>query len=245
MGFYVFGSGTAIAKPFGALAAGNPTPLQLATLQEVSVDISASQKELMGKQQFPVAIARTAGKVNIKIKWASFYAKALNDLFFGSTVSTGQRIGVIDEAHTAAASVTITPPSSGTFVEDQGVVDASANQMTKAASNPPVGSYSVNEGTGAYTFNASQTGTLLISYVYSITGGAAVSVANKPMGSMPIFEMWLHNSQYGNNISWRFPNCILSKIALNFKNEDWGVPDVEGGAFSDASGNIFYQYSDL
>src|SRR5579864_7932564 len=117
MGYYVFGSGTLIATPFGPNAAGNPSPLQLATMQEVSVDISASQKELYGKLQFPVAIARTAGKVNCKAKFANVYAKVLNDLFFGNTITAGQNLTIIDEVQTVVAGAASVTHTTG-FLED-------------------------------------------------------------------------------------------------------------------------------
>lgn len=244
---YLFGSGELYLKPFGPNAAGNPTPQKLGTMQEVSVEISASQKELYGKNQFPVAIARTAGKINMKAKFANINAKTCNDLFFGNTVAVGSKRGMIDEAHTAGASVTIAPPSSGVFAEDFGVVDATTGkQMTKVVSGAAAGvSYQVNEGTGVYTFNASQ-GATLISYSFTVsTLGASSNVTNKPMGSMPIFEANLVNNQFQSannsvNSYLQFPNCIAAKFSMPFKNEDFTVVEFDFSAFSDAAGNIFY-----
>ncbi len=49
-----FGSGVLIATPSGA----NATPVQFGTLQDVSIDISFSSKQLFGQYQFPIALAR-------------------------------------------------------------------------------------------------------------------------------------------------------------------------------------------
>ena len=246
---FVFGSGSLVCTPFGANAAANPTPMQLATLQECTIDISANQKELYGKAQFPVAIARTTGKVTIKAKFADVKAKVLNDLFWGAAVSAGTKIGVIDEAHTpASGSVAITPPTSGTFADDFGVRDAvTGAQLTLASSAPPVGSYSVNAGT--YTFNASDTTGKLISYSYTMTtAGTKSNVTNKPMGAMPVFQAAFANSQYqtGNFVHglWVFPQCIASKLSIGGKNEDFTIPDFECSAFADSANNIMYQYLD-
>jgi hypothetical protein len=243
---YVFGSGTLIVTPFGSLAAADPTPLQLGTMQECSVEISASQKELYGKAQFPVAIARTQGKINMKAKFATFNAKILNDAFWGAAVTAGQNIVHVDFQAAASATVTIvaaddSAPSGWAFVEDLGVLDANGKQMTKHAT-PGVGQYSV--AGAVYTFNAGETGTLRITYVYSITAGKASNVTNKPMGSQPVFEAWMANSQFGSNLAIRFPNCISTKISLPFKNEDFSVSDFDFAAFADGAGNILYEYLD-
>jgi hypothetical protein len=247
---FLFGSGTLVAKPFGPLAAGSPTPMQLGTMQEVNMDISASQKELYGKLQFPVAIARTQGKINFKAKFATIYAKVLNDLFFGNTVTTGEVIGQIDEAHAAGTSVTIAPPNSGTFVDDLGVRDqTSGKQMTLVTSSPVAGvSYMVNTGTGVYTFGTGQQGTF-ISYSYSVATGVSTTATNKPMGSMPTFEVWFSNSQFASsdgslNAFLVFPNCIAAKTTLPFKNEDFTIAEFDFSAFQDASGNLFKLYLD-
>lgn len=107
--------------------------------------------------------------------------------------------------------------------------------------------YSVVESTGVYTFNAGQTTPVFITYNYtasSATTGTNVQVTNKPMGSMPTFETWLYNNQFGNNIAFQFPNCISSKLSFNFKNEDFAIPEFDFSAFSDNAGNIFYEYMD-
>ncbi len=244
---FLFGSGTLIAKPFGPNAAGNPTPQQLGTMQEVSIEISASQKELYGKNQFPVAIARTAGKINMKAKFANINGKTCNDLFFGNTVTPGMVRGMIDEAHTGAASITITPPTSGVFKEDYGVIDTTTGiQMIKVASGMAAGvSYHVDETTGIYTFNASQSN-VKISYSYTVSAlGVSSNVTNKPMGAMPIFEVNLVNNQFQSannaiNSHFNFPNCIAAKFNMPFKNEDFVVVEFDFSAFADASGNIFY-----
>jgi len=241
MAFYQFGIGYAVVTPYGSNAAGNPTPTQLITLQDISVDCSFTPKPLMGQLQWPVAIARGEGKMDIKAKYAKLSAKGLNDLNFGNTVGTGQILFVPNESHTAAASITITPPGGGTFDSDQGVIDANGNPMVLHAT-PAVGQYSV---TGAvYTFNASQTGPLFISYTYSIAGGAAVTIVNRPMGAQPVFNLWIANGNWSNNLAIRFPACIATKVSLPQKNTDWTLADQEFGAFSDSLSNIAYLYAD-
>ncbi len=166
---YIFGSGNAVATPYGANAPGSPSPMQLGVLQETSVEFATSQKELYGKQQFPLAVARTAGKVNLTFKFANVYAKLWNDLFFGATVVAGQELGIADESHAAGASVTIAPPGSGTISRNMGVRSAATGkQMTLVTTAPALGSYEY--AAGVYTFNASE-GATLISYTYTLSTG--------------------------------------------------------------------------
>ena len=50
------------------------TPVPFGALQDVSMDISSSKKELYGQRQFPLAVARGTGKIDCKAKAASFSA---------------------------------------------------------------------------------------------------------------------------------------------------------------------------
>lgn len=247
---YIFGSGNAIATPYGAAAAANPSPMQLGVLQETSIDISTGQKELMGKLQFALAIARTAGKVDLKFKFANGYAKLWNDLFFGATVAAGSEIGVIDSVQTLSShSVTVAPPSSGVFARNLGVRSPNTGeQMTVAVSPVSDISYSVSSAT--YTFASGQTGSPLISYTYTLSSkGFSSNVINQPMGSQPVFDMTVVNAQYANldgsiNVLLRFPAVISSKLSFPMKNEDWLIQEFDCGAFSDVSGNIMYINAD-
>lgn len=84
MGKYSFGTGKLIATPKVGL------PVQFGTVQDVTIDISYSDKELRGERLFPVDIARTQGKVAIKAKFASIDGALFNSIFFGANaVTTG------------------------------------------------------------------------------------------------------------------------------------------------------------
>jgi hypothetical protein len=236
---YVFGSGTLVFTPFGPNAAGNPTPTEFGTLQEVTIDISSSEKELYGKNQFPVAIARAAGKIAMKAKFATIYAKAMNDMFYGDSVQPGQKIGVIDERQPVTTN-TATVTHSTAFVEDLGVRDYTTGlHYVKVPSAPTAGQYSV--AAGVYTFAATDTGDKYISYTYlpAPAQGYTVTITNRPMGSMPTFSVVLTNNQYGPHFMIKFFNCISSKLTQNMKNEDFLIPEVDFAAFADSSNRLF------
>ncbi len=215
-------------------------------MQDVSMDFSYTNKPLIGQLQFPVAVARGEGKVDIKCKFAKMGAKVINDLMFGGTVTAGgQKIVMANVSTAAAASVTITPPASGVFYLDQGVLDHNGNEMILSTTAPAVGSYEVNNTTGAYTFNAAESGTLQISYVYTAaSGGFNVAIPNKAMGNQPVVSLWVSNNNWGSNLVFNFPNCIFTKLGIPMKNTDWDFLDMEMAAFSDATANVAYMYSD-
>lgn len=245
---YIFGSGDAFFTPL-TNTAPQPTPMQLYALQECSVDFAFGSKPMMGKQQFPLALARTEGKVSIKAKFGNAYLKVWNDVFFGATVAAGQEIGIPREAHNGAASITITPPGGGTFVRDLGVQNATTGkQLTLITTAPAVGQYEVNAGTGVYTFNASE-GNVFISYTYTSTTGFKSAVTNQAMGSMPVGQFIIMNAQYQNldgsiNCLVRLPAVIGVKITLPNKFNDWQYTEIDLEAFADASNNIMYLNAD-
>jgi hypothetical protein len=249
---YQFGSGNAVATPYGAAAAANPSPMQLGVLQETNINIAVSQKELMGKNQFPVAIARTTGKVDIKFKFANNYAKLWNDLFFGAAVSAGSELGVFDALLTAASStITVAPPNSGTFARDLGVRNATTGAQMMLVASAPVAGKSYTRSGAVYTFAAGDAASqFYISYTYTSSSiGFKSNVTNAPMGAQPVFDLTVFNAQYANlngstNVLLRFPACVAAKLGLPYKNEDWLITEFDCSAFQDTSGNIMYINAD-
>ena len=191
-------------------------------------------------------MARGEGKVDIKVKYGRIGLKTINDAIFAGTVAAGETIVSINESHTAASTITVTPPASGTFASDQGVLDGNGNPMTYTnTTTPAVGVYSVNNTTGAYTFNSGQTGTLQISYAYTVTTGFNVPVANKPMGQSPQCKMWVANDNWTNNFALYFGAVVFTKLTLPQKNTDWTLIDSEAQAYADSSGNICTAHSGI
>jgi len=151
-----FGAGVLIGTPAGG------SPLQFGTLQDVSVDFSFSVKQLMGQFQFPVAVARGAGKISGKAKFANIDGPTLNQIFFGNALATGQKLWSYNEGATvpAASPYTATVANAGSFDENLGVAYASSGlQLTQVATSPAQGQYSV--AAGVYTFNSADSGKAL------------------------------------------------------------------------------------
>jgi hypothetical protein len=250
---FVFGGGDAWFTPLQNTAA-NPTPMQLFAIQECSIEFSASSKSMMGKQQFPLAVARTEGKVAVKVKFGNVYLKLWNDIFFGASVVAGsETIGIPRQSNPAGTTATPTVPAGSTFFQDLGVADATSGKQMTLLASAPVAGVSYEEAAGVYTFGSGQ-GATLISFSVKTTAttgtGFSSNVTNQPMGTMPIGQFFLSNTQYANldgsqNVSVRLPACIAAKMTpLPGKNNDWDYTEMEFEAFSDNAGNICYLSSD-
>lgn len=245
-----FGAGTLFAvqkADASGAAVANATPVQFGVLQDISGDISFEEKLLYGANQFPVAAGRGKGKITMKAKMAQISGQILGDLLFGTGNTAGIKAIVANYAAAIPSGtpwqVTITPPSTGTFVTDLGVINASTGlPLKKVASGPVTGQYSVSAG-GVYTFaTADANNAIVISYEYSATSATAkvTNITNQLMGYAPTFQASLNMSFGGKNLTLVLNSCISSKFSLPFKNDDFSVPEFDFSAMADASGNIGY-----
>lgn len=253
-----FGTGKAVAIPrYDALGTplANPTPVRLATMQDVSVEMDVDLKMLYGAQRFPIAVGQGKGKIEIKAKYAEINGAILGSLQFGKTPTAGVRAAVFDFAVTlpaaeggsqAAAQVVVEPPQKGSFATDMGVLDATTGEQLERAAvvegQPPgAGQYTVENG--KYKFPpAAQERTVLISYEYRADAakGQIFQLTNDVMGPTPAFSLLLQNSYDGKNLVMKLNRVVSSKVSLPFKNDDYGVYDLNAQAFADAAGQIGY-----
>ena len=121
-----FGAGVLYAIPtFDSTGAAiaNGTPVQFGDMQDGSIDMSFEEKLLYGARKFPIAVGQGKGKISGKVKVARFNGPMFGSLFLGNPGSAGLRAVVPDFPATVATSVVITPPASGTFGQDLGVID--------------------------------------------------------------------------------------------------------------------------
>jgi hypothetical protein len=217
------------------------TPVRFGTLQDVSVDISMTMKELYGQYQFPVAIARGQGKINCKAKFGRFNGLVFDSLFFGTSVVVGKGTVADAEAGTIPGTpYAITVANGATWVDDLGVVDGvTLLPLTKVASAPATGQYMAAAG-GIYTFAAADTTkTVQISYTYTTaTGGNKTTITNVAMGTTPTFMAVLYAFYGANQWVLKLNKCVSTKLAWATKLEDFTVPELDFSAFDDGTFNI-------
>ncbi|HOX90231.1 MAG TPA: hypothetical protein PLN55_11520 [Burkholderiaceae bacterium] len=236
-----------IAFHSGALffkdTAANPTPVQVATLQEVSFDFKASNKELTGENTFAEAVGRGNVKISGKAKNGRFNGTLLNQIFFkqpSSSIVSQAKLLALEESGTVATGV-ITVANAANYLEDLGVKGASGTPYVRVASAPTAGQYSVNESTGVYTFNTSEnTNVLAISYLYKTTaaGASTLKITNQSAGEAPTFRGIFRNKFQSQELTLILTACVPESLGFGFKNEDFAMPDFAFGCQADSLGNV-------
>ena len=142
-----FGAGVLIGTPVGG------SPVQFGTLQEATVDFSFNVKELTGQYQFPVAVARGMGKISGNAKFANLDGPVFQQIFFGATPTTGQKLWSYNEAGTTPVA------GSGTFT---GGIPANSTSLTSATGTPVIGAQITGTNVLPGTFIVSGAGTAWI-----------------------------------------------------------------------------------
>ena len=233
-----FGAGVLIGTPSGG------SPVQFGTLQDVSVDFSFSVKQLMGQFQFPITAARGAGKISGKAKFANLDGPVFNNIFFGNAVAVGQKLWSYNEGATvpSASPYTYSAAYAASFDADLGVTYASTGlQLTRVASAPSAGQYSV--AAGVYTFSSADAGkAVLVTYSYTQASlGSRSVINNKQMGVAPTFQIDFYDINpniAGAQWSLRLYSCISTKLSLASKLEDFTIPEMDFEAFANAANNL-------
>lgn len=235
---YSFGSGVLIGTRSDI---ANATPVNFGLVQEVTIDQSASLKEIHGQFQYPLAGARGTIKTTGKAKVARISGLAFANLYYGIAPAAGQLATSFAEAGTVAAATpyTVSIANAATFADDDGVVYAATGlPLTKVASSPSTGQYSV--AAGVYTFNAADAGVaVLTTYTYTIaSSGQKIAVANALIGTTPTFQALFYTTFQGQAVSLKLNNCISSKLSFGTKLEDFVMPEFDFSCFADAAGNV-------
>ncbi len=260
-----FGAGVLFATPTFtaagvAVSASTVSPVQFGIVQNVTIDDEAEIKELYGANQYPVDIGRGKAKISIKCKQAQFSAQLFNTIYYGQTISgtyqglNADTVGAVIPGTAGATSIFISPtaPTGGTslYVADLGVQDGNGVPFTRVASAPTGGQYSLAATTSTgvtYTFSSQDVGrTVFINYQYSNatnpSTGNLLTVYNIPMGQVPVFSCQFFNTRRSQTFWRKFPQCVATKLSMDFKNDDFVIPDFEISAFADAN-NIVEQIS--
>lgn len=241
---YKFGVGHTYAQG----AASGASPQWFGELQEITVDFDLGEKKkLYGQYDFPVDVGLGKKSLTIKSKHARFNGRFLNEICFGgSTLTSGTRIyHQRAEAKTPSTNTTtITPPLSGTFVRDLGVVFQSTGEpLQRVASAPAAGQYSLSGAT--YTFAAGDSNPpVFISYDYSTaSGGQTLAVTQQLMGGAPEFELYLSGQRTVSGVlhtyHLRLYRVVASKLSIPLKNDDFAMQDFEAEAMANAAGKVF------
>ncbi len=212
------------------------TPITVATLQGIDVDISASTKELMGSRQFAEATQRTGTKISGKVQSGRWDHRVVTELFFGSQdqdTTAGMVVAVDDVPVTIDEGAKMKVAGGAAFDMDMGVRDVGTGGFLKrVAAAPATGQYAVNEATGEYTFAApDKNRKVQVSYTKIDTSkGSTTIISNQEMGEAPTFELITYDSK---GLFLHLYAVTFNKLSLSRKNEDFVIPNMEWSASAD------------
>ncbi len=244
--FATYGSGALWAIPTLDVAGEpivNPTPIPFGILQDVSVDMSKTLKELHGQYDFPVEVAGGTSKLAFKAKVGRFNADLFN-LAFGVAPVAGERRVMFEEAgvvpHQTTFKIAVTQAAD--FLMDLGIKNGNTGEYMKRVQTPAAsGEYSVNEATGEYTFAAADADLpVQISYAYEVgTGpGKVLEVVANLLGETPYFSVVLNLRHRGKQFTMELYQCASSKLTLATKLEDFTIPEFDFSAMANDAGTI-------
>lgn len=247
-----FGAGYVYGLNLGSSYGAAPSlivPGRFITIQDSSVDMTFTVKELLGATEFAEDLASASKKITGKITTGRIDLNLLNQLVFADVFNTGEIEAIANlEPHTIATSPTDTVQvtNNTTFVQDLGVFYANqfngnnAIQLVPVASSPAQGQYVVNPATGTYTFNGADAGqAVLISYEYTATSGHSLTMTNKLMGSgRPVFSIYFSQPYNGNNDMLIY-YARATKLNIPQKREDYLILEIDWMASANAAGNVF------
>jgi hypothetical protein len=198
---------------------------------------SRETKELYGSSLYALMSVTTRAKWTGSAKQAKLQGGVISAIL-GGTYATGTRIGVPSEVMGSAA--TTYTALNVTGFEDLGVRDSSGYQVTKKASAPSAGEYSVTN-LGVYTFGTS--GVYTVSYSYTAVSGKTVSVKNGTIGLSPTFQLGLYNTgPDGKKSGLKFYAATFSNWSGDFSAEEFTMPEAKFTCTADGSDNVFDLY---
>ena len=229
-------SGKTLAFGVGMVYA-DETPFGI--IQNVTVDITASVKQLYGENIFPEAIGVGTHAITGSAAFAKWNTDLLPKYAFGTEMASGNQARIEE----AGAIPSVTPftevvTQAATYLRNIGVIDvASGNHMKRVDTGPATGQYSVNETTGTYTFAVADAGkAIIVRYDSQQTTGQSFQMVNRRMGQQYPFTLSLANDFQGNAYAFTLYQCVFTKLGLAFKNDDFGVPTVEFQCFTNDAG---------
>lgn len=232
----MFGSGSLWASP----SSGDPTPRRFGVLQDVSLEMSYSTKELYGEYEFPVEVARGKGSISLKASYAAFSAAFWNAVFFGNGELVDGHDAIAELEAAAVPSVapfSLNAANAQTWQEDLGIYYAdTAQQLTRSPDAAPfaAGQYVVSPA-GQYLFHADDKAKgLLLTYRYTVaTAGQTLVLSNQRLGSAPDFAVHLYGKFKGRPVTFKLFRAMGAKLTFATKQEDFTIPSFEGKAMAD------------
>jgi hypothetical protein len=226
---------------WGINSISNPTPVRFGVGQHIQLDFKAKTVPLFGANQLPVSVGRGSISISGAVEFAQLNNRLVNELFFGASSATGQTLFIDGESGTVPGSsaYTITVANSSGWTIDLGVQYAATGlPLTRVASSPATGQYSV--AAGVYTFASGDASTAMkLSYLYTSAGsGQTVTVTNTPMGQANTFKSVVGGVYNSQKVTITLNSCVSNALSMKTALEDFTKQTLNFDAFVDSSGTL-------
>jgi hypothetical protein len=239
--YSVFGPGVLILTRTDITPA---TPINIGYANEFSFEEAADSKQLYGQNEYPLDVGRSTIKLTGKAKAAVISPSALN-IFNGDTFAPGgETVAVSESQNLVGTATTIAVSNASSFTLDLGVVNSATGvplTAESAGTTLTAGEY-IAGPTGTYTFAAPGGTTTLalgFTYAYNTTSGQSKIVTNKLIGVNPTFQLDYWTTRNGLPYYVRFYKGIFTKRSMDFKIDDFMMPDLEFEFMANAAGNVY------
>jgi hypothetical protein len=243
-----FAIGNVFINPTSGLLPANPSPFELKTITDISLDYKGKNVELRGQYLVPVDARIADVSFSGKFTIGTTNLNQLNNLIFAGTLNTSNVDDVYpDEPHTVPSSgpYTVTVTNAAEFVQDLGVSYAlTSGQFELVNSVTQQGQYSVNATTGVYTFDSADAASeVVISYVADNGTGNSLIIPNNLQGQSPQFELvaWIpgNTDSTASYTGYRFFNCRATSCKiLDVKNNSFRMVEVDFSVYCPINQNI-------
>lgn len=208
-------------------------------VQNVSVDIAATVKQLYGANIFPEAIGVGTHAVTGSIATALLNTDFIPRFMFGTTMESGNMTRVEEGAAVPASTpYTVVVDQAADYSRNVGVINAANGQHLRLVpSGPTAGQYSVDPATGTYTFAAADANmAIIVRYDTEVATGRHFNMRNRRMGQQYPFTLTMANDFQDKAYMMTLNQCVLTKQSIANKNDDFGVPMLEFSAFVNDAG---------
>ena len=244
-----------LSQLFYAVVGGNqptnPTPSQMLTVQSFKFDVKVTLVPLKGQNQFPDDVAPGDKEGTGSFAMGNNQLLQENNLLYADAVTSGVS-QIANQAPTAIPTTPyqITVTNSAHFKTDLGVRNSATGALfTKVASSPSAGQYSVNTGTGVYTFSSADNVSgisVIISYAWTdSTVGNTLTVNNQLMGYGPIVELWVnqtYQTNAGNPNGLHLFQVRIGSQKKDVKRDGYLIPEYDFQAYPNAAGNVWEEF---
>lgn len=191
-----------------------------------------------------VAVGQAASNANIPA------GAVVASIIANTSVTLSEPIsGVVASASPVVFGPSITVANAATFIDDLGIINLNTGmQLTPVTSAPATGEYSVSNGTYLFAEADAAAGLVVTpSYEYSqAEAGSGFTYYAQPMGFRPTFKLVLSNQGLMNDpafsgqpLSMTLWSVGINKFSLDFKNEDWTIPETDFSAAADFMKRVY------